>query len=135
MWLYFPDRWINGISRHEKAVLLRSNTSRFFCCSGPLEGTCFQTFVNEQESIFFPDQPFDFSIAGTTEKEQVPRLKWIQGKLLFYKSRQPINSFPQICFPHKNVNVPELRAISIIEHVRPPQSPWKASLWKRIMGA
>ena len=102
---YLPDRRINGISRHQQAVLFRRNAPGFFCVSRPLKSSCLQTFINQQESILLPYQPFHLMVAGTAEEKQISRLKRIQGKLLFDKSRQPVNSFTQICFSYENVNM------------------------------
>ena len=64
-----------------------------------------QTFVEENESVPFPQQGFDPVMALTTEEEQ-RRCERIQVELLLYYSCQAIDSFSHISVAAGDVDIP-----------------------------
>ena len=59
--LHFLDR-VPGYDLqplHQRPVLFRRDLQRLFFCTGPAETAKLQPFVEEKESVPFPDQPFN----------------------------------------------------------------------------
>ena len=89
LWLVYTQ------TLHEPAVLLRGQRPCLAFLPGPLEAAGFQTLVQQYKPVAFPVQRFDSIPASAAEEEQGVG-KWIQVKLLLYKSGQSVNPASQV---------------------------------------
>ena len=74
-------------------------------CTGPAETAKLQPFVEEKESVPFPDQPFNAVTASTAEQEEDILFVWIQLEVEFHNGCQSVNAPPQIRIAGSNVNL------------------------------
>ena len=66
---------------HQHPVLFFRQFECFFCRTRPSEGTIIQAFVQQQETVTFPQQRFDPVAPPAAEKKQRIFIIRIQGKL------------------------------------------------------
>ena len=107
--LHFLDR-VPGYDLqplHQRPVLFRRDFQCLFFCTGPAETARLQPFVEEKESVPFPDQPFHAVTASTAEQEEDILFVWIQLEVEFHNGCQPVNATPQVRIAGSNVNLPE----------------------------
>lgn len=64
----------------------------------------FQTFVEQEETVTFPEQAFDAVLFPSAEQKQ-RRLMRIEMKMRFDKRGQPVNSFAHVGMAAGEVNV------------------------------
>lgn len=105
--LHFLDR-VPGYDLqplHQRPVLFRRDLQRLFFCTGPAETAKLQPFVEEKESVPFPDQPFNAVTASTAEQEEDILFVWIQLEVEFHNGCQSVNAPPQIRIAGSNVNL------------------------------
>ncbi len=81
---------------HQCLILFRCDFQRLFFCTGPAETAKLQPFVEEKESVPFPDQPFNAVTASTAEQEEDILFVWVQLEVEFHNGCQPVNAAPQI---------------------------------------
>lgn len=86
----------------------------FFLCTRPAKTADVQSFIKKQESITFPNEPFNSIGAFSTEQEQNMLLKRIQIKLKLNGRCQTVNSTPQVSIPCGNKNF--FKSDSIVKH-------------------
>lgn len=70
---------------HQPSELLPTDRFHFICTAGPFEVSVFQSLIEENKPIAFPQQCFDSVTAFSAEQIQSWR-EWIQLKLLLHKS-------------------------------------------------
>lgn len=81
--------------------------------------TGFYTFVKEQESIPFPEKPFDPGGRPSTEKEQGVRHKQVHMKPAFDDGCQRIDPEAEICVSADDVDTGKVTVVSIFKHGTP----------------
>lgn len=114
--LQFFD-WVfcnNRQSLHQHLKLLWCNLHGFFLCTRSAKTADVQSFIKKQESITFPNEPFNSIGAFSTEQEQNMLLKRIQIKLKLNARCQTVNSTSQVSIPCGNKNF--FKSDSIVKH-------------------
>ena len=115
--LHFLDR-VPGYDLqplHQRPVLFRRDLQRLFFCTGPAETAKLQPFVEEKESVPFPDQPFNAVTASTAEQEEDILFVWIQLEVEFHNGCQSVNAPPQIRMRYSAWRIPPTRESSSAE--------------------
>ena len=80
----------------------------------------FYAFVKEQESIAFPEKPFDPGGRPATEKEEGVRYKQMHMKSAFNDGRQRINPEAEICITTDDIDAGKVMEIRIFKHGTSP---------------
>lgn len=114
--LHFLDR-VSGYAfkpLHQCPVLFRLDLQRLFFDTGPAETDKLQPFVTENESVPFPDKPFDAVTTSSAEQEEDILFIWIQLEIELHNGCQPVNAPLQIRIAGSSVNLPESRCV--IQH-------------------
>ena len=74
----------------------------------------------EQESIAFPEKPFDPGGRPSTEKEQGVRYKQMHMKPAFDDGSQRIDSEAEVCVSADDIDTGKVTVVSIFKHGTPP---------------
>lgn len=76
--------------------------------------------VKEQESITFPEKPFDPGGRPATEKEEGVRYKQMHMKSAFDDGSQRIDPEAEICVSTDDIDTGKVTVVGIFKHGTPP---------------
>lgn len=82
--------------------------------------TGFHAFVKEQESITFPEKPFDPGGRSSTEKEQGIRHKQMHVKSAFDDGSQRIDPEAEVSVSTDDIDTGKVTVVGIFKHGIPP---------------
>ena len=80
----------------------------------------FYALVKEQESIAFPEKPFDPGGRPATEKEEGVRYKQMHMKPAFNDGSQRIDPEAEICVSTDDIDTGKVTVVGIFKHGTPP---------------
>ena len=113
---------------HQPDVLRWGDGKDFLLIARPLEPSGFQPFVQEKESVLFPQKSFDPVSPAPTEEEQYPREKRIKPELALHQGGKAINASAEICVAAGDIYF--LETAGVIEHGTSP-GPSVPAVWAR----
>lgn len=94
---YLPDLRGDRIeSHHQEMVLFPCELCRFLPAPWPGEAPGFETLVEEEKAVAFPEEPFDAVAPSAAEKKEDILFRGIQVIIRKYQLGQAFDSFPKI---------------------------------------
>ncbi len=115
------DQRIDGKSLHEPLELFRAKLTYFLTCPWPCEMTLFNSFIQEQKTVSFPEKPFDLPAGGfAAEQEECVGDEDIHLVFPFDDGCQGIDSVTKIRVTADKIHRRKGIEIGILKHDVPP---------------
>ena len=95
-WFYLLDPRVDSEPLEKSRKLFMCQITQVFFFSWPFECACFKAFVQQQESIAFPDEGLDAVASSATEQKDGIWRERIKSKLFFHSRGQTIDAVSEI---------------------------------------